>query len=473
MEQGAGAATQRWRLLIAYDGAAFRGFAVQPEVPTVAGALRQALERAARLREPPVLVCAGRTDAGVHARGQVVHVDLPAIPYDGPGLARALNRQLAPEVVVRRAEEVGPDFDARRSATGRSYRYLVWNAPVPDPLLASVAWHVSDPLDLGSMRTASDVLLGSHDFRSFCRRPPGSDASEPIVRRVTMARWSVDDGPEARDAAAGSGRRARRRPGCCASRSRRARSATRWSAPWWRAWSRWAGAARTRRACWSACGQPPGRAAPSRRRPRACAWSRWTTGRGLPPLLRRPILVGRPAGPPAGPEPGPGTHVRGNGSLTTRKRKIGLVRTFSPKVTEIQRTWYVVDADGLVLGRLASSVAAILRGKHRPYFAPHVDTGDHVIVVNADKVVLTSGKAEAKLAYRHSGYPGGLRSTSYAELLDEHPAELVRRSVRGMLPKNTLGRQMLSKLQVYAGPDHPHAAQKPEPLDLPAARRAG
>ena len=149
------------------------------------------------------------------------------------------------------------------------------------------------------------------------------------------------------------------------------------------------------------------------------------------------------------------------------------MRTYSPKVSEIQRTWYVVDADGLVLGRLASAVAAILRGKHRPYFAPHVDTGDHVIVVNADKVVLTSNKADAKMAYRHSGYPGGLRATSYAELLADHPDELVRRVVRGMLPKNTLGRQMLSKLQVYAGPDHPHAAQKPEQLDLPAARRAG
>jgi large subunit ribosomal protein L13 len=156
-------------------------------------------------------------------------------------------------------------------------------------------------------------------------------------------------------------------------------------------------------------------------------------------------------------------------------RKIGLVRTFSPKVSEIQRTWYVVDADGLVLGRLASSVAHILRGKHRPYFAPHVDTGDHVIVVNADKVILTSDKADAKLAYRHSGYPGGLRSTSYAELLEQKPAELIRRSVRGMLPKNTLGRQMLGKLQVYAGPDHPHAAQQPESLELPQAqaRRAG
>jgi tRNA pseudouridine38-40 synthase len=209
VEQPAGAATQRWRLLIAYDGAAFRGFAVQPEVPTVAGALRHALERTARLTEPPLITCAGRTDAGVHARGQVVHVDLPPVTYDGPGLARALNRQLAPEVVVRRAEEVGDDFDARRSATARSYRYLVWNAPEPDPLLAPIAWHVHDPLDLVSMRTASDVLLGSHDFRSFCRRPPGTDASEPIVRLVTRVRWSVDDGPEAADAdrdAAGTAR---------------------------------------------------------------------------------------------------------------------------------------------------------------------------------------------------------------------------------------------------------------------------
>jgi tRNA pseudouridine38-40 synthase len=200
VEESAGAGTQRWRLLVAYDGAAFRGFAVQPEVPTVAGALRQALERTARLSEAPVITCAGRTDAGVHARGQVVHVDLPPIPYDGAGLARAINRQLAPQVVVRLAEEVGSDFDARRSATGRAYRYLVWNAPEADPLLAPIAWHVSDALDLVAMRTASDVLLGSHDFRSFCRRPPGTDASEPIIRRVTRAYWSIDAGPEAADA---------------------------------------------------------------------------------------------------------------------------------------------------------------------------------------------------------------------------------------------------------------------------------
>ena len=149
------------------------------------------------------------------------------------------------------------------------------------------------------------------------------------------------------------------------------------------------------------------------------------------------------------------------------------MRTYSPKATEIERAWFVVDADGLVLGRLASSVAAILRGKHRTTFAPHVDTGDHVIVVNADKIVLTSNKADDKLAYRHSGFPGGLRATSYAELLANQPTELVRRSVRGMLPKNSLGRRMLGKLNVYAGPDHPHAAQKPQPLELPEARRAG
>ena len=202
MEQPAGAATQRWRLLIAYDGAAFRGFAVQPEVATVAGALRQALERTARLSEPPFIACAGRTDAGVHARGQVAHVDLPPIPYDGAGLARALNRQLNPEVVVLRAEEVGDDFDARRSATSRTYRYLIWNASEPDPLLAPLAWHVRDPLDLNTMRTAAHVLLGSHDFRSFCRRPPGADPAEPIVRRVTRVRWSVDDGTESADAGA-------------------------------------------------------------------------------------------------------------------------------------------------------------------------------------------------------------------------------------------------------------------------------
>jgi tRNA pseudouridine38-40 synthase len=152
-----------------------------------------------------MLTCAGRTDAGVHARGQVIHVDLPTIPFDGEGLARALNRQVSPAIVVVAAAPVRHSFDARRSAIGRAYRYLVWNAVAPDPLLAPLAWHVRDPLDLRAMNTASDVLLGTHDFRSFCRRPPGSDPAEPIVRRVTRVRWSVDEGPEAADAGRGVG----------------------------------------------------------------------------------------------------------------------------------------------------------------------------------------------------------------------------------------------------------------------------
>jgi large subunit ribosomal protein L13 len=147
------------------------------------------------------------------------------------------------------------------------------------------------------------------------------------------------------------------------------------------------------------------------------------------------------------------------------------VRTYMPKAKDLDPAWHVVDAEGLVLGRLATEVARILRGKHQPFFAPHADTGDHVVVVNAEKIVMTANKAEAKQAYRHSGYPGGLKKRSYASLLEERPTEVVRRAVRGMLPKNTLGRQQLAKLKVYAGPDHPHEAQQPSVLEIPGARR--
>jgi len=144
--------------------------------------------------------------------------------------------------------------------------------------------------------------------------------------------------------------------------------------------------------------------------------------------------------------------------------------TYTPKASEITRSWHVVDAEGLVLGRMATEVARVLRGKHKPIFAPHLDTGDHVIIVNADKVVLSAGKADRERVYRHSGYPGGLKSNSYAELLSTKPADAVRNTVKGMLPKGPLGRQMLTKLKVYAGPDHPHGAQAPVALDLTAAR---
>lgn len=146
------------------------------------------------------------------------------------------------------------------------------------------------------------------------------------------------------------------------------------------------------------------------------------------------------------------------------------MRTYSPKASEIQRDWHVIDAEGMVLGRLATEVARILRGKHKPTYTPHLDTGDHVIVVNADKVVLTSNKAEKQLVHRHSGYPGGLRSQTYGNLLATKPEDAVRRAVRGMLPKNRLGRQMIRKLKVYAGPVHPHAAQQPATLELAHAK---
>ena len=146
------------------------------------------------------------------------------------------------------------------------------------------------------------------------------------------------------------------------------------------------------------------------------------------------------------------------------------MRTYSPKPADIQRAWHVVDADGLVLGRLSTEVARILRGKHKPMFAPHMDTGDHVIVVNASKVVMTAGKEAKKEAIRHSGYPGGLKRRSYVDILADHPEDAVRAAVRGMLPKGPLGRKMLKKLKIYRGPEHPHAAQLPQPLELAHAR---
>ena len=147
------------------------------------------------------------------------------------------------------------------------------------------------------------------------------------------------------------------------------------------------------------------------------------------------------------------------------------MRTYTPKAGEITREWRVIDAEGLALGRLATVVASLLRGKHRPFFAPHVDTGDYVIVVNADKVVVTANKASQKFAYRHSGYPGGLRATSWQTLMNEDPATLVFDAVKGMVPHNRLGRAQMGKLFVYTGADHPHAAQQPVPYDTSAIRR--
>jgi large subunit ribosomal protein L13 len=147
------------------------------------------------------------------------------------------------------------------------------------------------------------------------------------------------------------------------------------------------------------------------------------------------------------------------------------VRTFQPRSADITRAWHVLDADGAVLGRLASEAAQLLRGKHKPIWAPHLDVGDHVVVVNAAKLSISPRKASDKQYHRHSGYPGGLRSESLEHLLARNPERVVRLAVRGMLPKGPLGRQMLRKLRVYAGPTHPHSAQQPVARALTSARR--
>jgi large subunit ribosomal protein L13 len=142
------------------------------------------------------------------------------------------------------------------------------------------------------------------------------------------------------------------------------------------------------------------------------------------------------------------------------------VRTYSPKPGEVTRAWHVIDAEDVVLGRLATQAATLLRGKHKPIYAPHVDTGDFVVIVNAEKVALTGQKREQAFVYRHSGFPGGLRKRSFGEMLEKQPERLLEQAIKGMLPHNRLGRAMGSKLKVYAGPEHPHAAQRPQPYDL-------
>ena len=142
------------------------------------------------------------------------------------------------------------------------------------------------------------------------------------------------------------------------------------------------------------------------------------------------------------------------------------MRTYTPKPGDINRQWHVIDATDVVLGRLASQTAILLRGKHKPTFAPHMDMGDFVIIINAEKVALTGSKLEQKRAYRHSGYPGGLKSTSYVELLDKNPERAVEKAIRGMLPKNSLAAQQIGKLKVYRGAEHPHAAQQPTTYEI-------
>jgi large subunit ribosomal protein L13 len=143
-----------------------------------------------------------------------------------------------------------------------------------------------------------------------------------------------------------------------------------------------------------------------------------------------------------------------------------MMKSYMARPLEVERKWYVVDAEGQTLGRLATEIATILRGKNKPQYTPHVDTGDFVVVVNAEKVVVTGRKAEQKVYRRHSGYPGGLKETSYEQMMERRPTEILRRAVKGMMPKNRLARQQLRKLKIYAGPEHPHAAQNPQELEV-------
>jgi tRNA pseudouridine38-40 synthase len=182
----------RVRATVAYDGSGYRGFAVQKTVPTVGGALTDALERV--LGHPIELTCAGRTDAGVHGWGQVISFDVAGEDVDLELLQRSVNKMLGPKIVIRDIAFAHPAFDARHSAVGRRYRYTVLNAPVLDPFTAGTAWHVDTPLDLRAMQLACDPLIGQHDFRSFCRQPSGHEPG-PLVRRVASAAWvDLDDG---------------------------------------------------------------------------------------------------------------------------------------------------------------------------------------------------------------------------------------------------------------------------------------
>ncbi len=142
------------------------------------------------------------------------------------------------------------------------------------------------------------------------------------------------------------------------------------------------------------------------------------------------------------------------------------MKSYMARPRTVERKWYLIDAEGQTLGRLATEISRILRGKNKPQYTPHVDTGDFVVVVNAEKAIVTGRKAEQKVYYRHSGYPGGLKETSYEVMLERKPTEILRRAVRGMMPKTRLGRQQLRKLKIYAGPEHPHEAQNPQPYEV-------
>ncbi len=395
----------RYRATVEYDGTDFAGFQVNPGKRTVQGVLEDAVQRlgdgvAQRVDG------AGRTDAGVHATGQVI-----AFSYDGrltaTELGAALEALLPRDVAIRDLRRTTSTFQPRYAARYREYRYTVWNGP-RSPIRERTALGVRVPLDTAAMERAGSAFIGRHDFSAF-----GATDRSP-VRTVMAVRV--------------------RREGRLVTIDVRADSFLR-------------GMVRRMVALLIEVGlgkmdEAAVRAALGARRTGPRRGSR--PGKGSLPQARRPRA-------PAGR-----SERRTRGTMN--------VKTIAVKESEIDRRWFVVDATDETLGRLASRIARVLEGKHKPSYQPNLDSGDHVIVLNAAKIAVTSDKLESKLYSRHSGYPQGFKQETLGHLLARRPEEVIRRAVKGMLPHNRLGTQQLRKLKVYPGSDHPHQAQRPEPL---------
>ena len=397
--------TVRYRATVEYDGTDFAGFQVNPGKRTVQGVLEDAVQRlgdgvAQRVDG------AGRTDAGVHATGQVI-----AFSYGGrltaTELGAALEALLPRDVAIRDLRRTTSTFQPRYAARYREYRYTVWNGP-RSPLRERTALGVRVPLDTAAMERAGSAFIGRHDFSAF-----GATDRSP-VRTVMAVRV--------------------RREGRLVTIDVRADSFLR-------------GMVRRMVALLIEVGlgkmdEAAVRAALSARRPALDGAAAPAKG-SLPPARRPRAPAGR-------------SERRTRGTMNAK--------TIAVQESEIERRWFVVDATDETLGRLASRIARVLEGKHKPSYQPNLDSGDHVIVLNAAKIAVTSDKLEIQALLRHSGYPQGFKQETLGHLLARRPEEVIRRAVKGMLPHNRLGAQQLRKLKVYAGSDHPHQAQRPEPL---------
>ena len=443
-----------FRLLLEYDGTEFEGWQVQPEGHrTVQGTLLSALGELAR--GPVRLMGAGRTDAGVHAEGQVASAALDT-SLDAATLVRALNAKLPTDLAVVEAWPARADFDARRDSRGKLYRYEVWNSPVPAPLRRRRTHHVREPIDLPAVRRAAEPLLGTHDFACF--KAAGS-AVRTTVRTLRRLDVIGETGGTIRLELEGDGflrHMVRNIAGTLLEVGRHRREATTTPAA--------AGLPRppSRGADGSRLRADP-RARGLRRGPlggdRTAPWG--TRGPGTARILRVPGGLDAFCLTLRGPSPiSPGSRADPRGPRPQETCRMGAQAhkaTQSAKASEVDRRWYVIDAEDMVLGRLATRVAMVLRGKHKPIFTPHVDTGDFVIVINAEKIKLTGNKREQKTYYRHSGWVGGIKEITAEKILEgPHPDRVVTSAIRGMLPKNSLGRKQLTKLKVYAGAEHPH-----------------